>query len=91
MRNEKLNKLSAVTQSEATGKLQQKKPNMKQTKKGPIAPGSFLDNLYTNYTVSQLQAMSDAPAEPAILLAWDLSEDAYFNDVRKAIQLVIDD
>jgi len=56
-----------------------------------IQPDSLLDDLYTNCGIDQLRAMLYSAPQSATLMAWNVTEEDYFANVRAAIELVTND
>ena len=56
-----------------------------------IPSHSLLEELYTNYTVSELESMLNTQPDEAQLRAWKLSPDAYQSVVAKALEFVRND
>lgn len=62
-----------------------------QTEPKEIQPDSLLEDLYTHYSLHELQSMSESAPVEVMLLAWDVNEQTYYAELKKAIELVKND
>jgi len=56
-----------------------------------IEPNTALEELYTNYSLSQLQAMLENEPDKALLQKWQATEDSLREELKLAIDFVKND